>query len=146
MAFPGVEYSFLNDDEADDFDIEARIGVVRIGYAWATSEDDRLHLADIRVDEQAPEVKSLAGLRGRSFRGHGIGSELLKRVLHKADTSGIRETWGTVTKADLTPSLLRWYERNGFVIVDPDEECVGLDAAKKIVQRRSRGSDFSPAA
>jgi hypothetical protein len=31
MAFPDVEYSFLDDNEEDDFDIEAHIGVVRIG-------------------------------------------------------------------------------------------------------------------
>lgn len=114
-----IEYTVA--DEDGDFDVEARCGGKRIGYAWGIRDDDRLNLTDLHVEEDR--------------RRQGIGHELLVRILREADTAGIRLVWGSVTTDDLRnfPTLLIWYEKNGFVVHEPDAECL-KGAAKKIVR------------
>jgi hypothetical protein len=138
-----VEYSFVNDD--GDIDVEAHIGGARVGYAWGIREGDRLQLTDIRLNEHAPRRPSkvpwlfrwiIKPPRPVPLRGRGIGHELLTRFLREADAAGIRETWGSVTDADLHnwSDLIRWYERHGFAVHGPDDECV-RGAVKKIVRK-----------
>ncbi len=138
---PAIDYTFTGDD--GDFDVEAHLNGVRVGWAWGTRAGDRVNLANIDVTHDG--LRRGAGLPWfirqwlptRRLRRRGIGSALLRRVLREADADGVREVWGCVTQKDLTesPFLLRWYERHGFAIGAPDDECMG-NAVKKIVRRR----------
>jgi GNAT superfamily N-acetyltransferase len=125
---------------------QARLHGVRIGYAHCVRTGDRLLLGDINVLAEMPVVQRTLGERvlalfmnpdAQRLRHRGIGSELLERVLHEADEAGIQETWGCVKQEDLAeqPTLLRWYERHGFVVQEPDSECLP-GTVKKIVRRR----------
>jgi hypothetical protein len=142
MGHGNVEFSFLDDD--GDFDVEAHIDGIRVGYAWGIRDGDRLHLTDIRVDEFAPCGGSMLPRVIQSFfppaklRGTGVGRELLRRFLRNADTAGVCEVWGSVTEDDLRnwPGLLDWYGRYGFVVREPDSECINI-AFKKIVRGRA---------
>lgn len=122
MKHGAVDYAIV---DADDLDSEARINDRRIAYLWCTREDDRLMLEDFQVEP--------------GYRRRGIGSQLLKVVLDTADRAGIRVISGKVTADDLknTPGLLDWYERNGFVITDPEaHDSHGPVAVKMIVRHR----------
>ena len=138
---PDITLTFSREEE-DDFDLEAHLGALRVGYAWGLKKGDRLLLADIRVLESIPQRRSILAriLRRKpvetSFRRRGIGTRILRRFLQEADAAGVREIWGSISARDLGdwPELLRWYERHGFVIEEPDDGCV-KGAAKKILRR-----------
>ncbi len=139
-----LEYRIDRDD--GDIDIGAIIGGVRIGHVRTVRDENRLLLAELRVEDAIRRqwpifpklLRSTIGERAPwSARGHGVGRELLKRVLAEADVSGVRETWGSVMSNDVesTPHLLDWYKRLGFSVAEPDDECVP-GAAMKIVRLR----------
>jgi hypothetical protein len=143
MGLGKIEYMIIDDEE---FDAEARLNGMRIGYANCVRTGDRLMLADIKIFDEPPQGRPTLIRRLQSFFGagrpiqlrrRGIGSELLALVLREADSAGIRETWGSVTHEDLNnqPALLAWYQRHGFLIAEPDGECVN-GAVKKVVRRR----------
>lgn len=141
MNLDQVHYVILN----DELDAEARLHGLKIGYVNCIKRDARLQLADIRIDHVSrrrptflERLRSLIGVpRLPELRHRGIGSELLKTVLRAADSAGIHEIWGCVTHEDLAtqPRLLGWYERHGFIVQEPDEECV-TGTVKKIVRRQ----------
>lgn len=144
MDYKQVEYTFC--DEDGDFDVEARLDGIRIGYARCNTDGDCLLLTDIRVDEEVPRkwpvLPGLLGLlagtrRPWRPRGLGIGRQLLTRLLQEADARGMREIWGSVMQADIDawPDLLAWYQRHGFLVMAPDADCLP-GAAKKIVRRQ----------
>ena len=139
-----VEYVVVAEDV--DFDVEARIDGVVVGRAHCIRDGDQILLADLHVDSDLQRAWPLfpwllrwilGTRRPLQLRRKGIGSELLRRVLHEADSAGVRETWGSVMPADLQrhPSLLDWYERRGFVVEEPDAKCM-RGAANMIVRRR----------
>jgi len=133
-----VNYTFFDKD--DDFDVEALIGGQRVGSAQGLRDGDRVHLADIRIDDPPRRrvglIASLFGAKApRPLRRQGIGTELLKRFLGEADARGVREIWGEVTKHDASDWLLNWYRKHGFVVEDPDKNCME-NTAKKVVRRR----------
>lgn len=77
--------------------------------------------------------------KSTNFRGQGLGSLLLDRLLQEADKAGIHTIWGSVTRDDIqrTPGLLDWYRRRGFIVENPDDECIGA-AVAKIVRTRPK--------
>ena len=132
MQLLPVEYLFEVED--DDFNIVAKLDGCRIGNAWGTRDDDRLTLEDIGVIED--DQLSLA-LRQRfgSLRRRGIGTEILRRFLERADAEGITEIRGDVMPDAIVKNrgLLSWYERHGFIVSDAAGE--GLKGAKKMIVR-----------
>jgi hypothetical protein len=128
-----VRLTILQED--GEVDVEAISGEVVIGYARGNREDDRLQLLDFHVEQFAPPCTDFPP--GTPLRGRGIGTALLARFLQEADAGGIRETWGNVTQDDIdeTPHLRSLYEKHGFILREPDDECES-NAVKKIVRRR----------
>lgn len=88
-------------------------------------------LKRIRPDEAANRkvVQLLAAVRpatwslqsiqvAQNFRGRGIGSALLREILHHCHHHGIQRLVGEM-KGDL-PALRRWYARHGFQLCADD--------------------------
>jgi GNAT superfamily N-acetyltransferase len=122
-----VPITFKVLDDNGDLDVEARSAGVVIGYVRGERDGDRFRLLDFQVVEFAPRGTEFKA--GTPLRGRGIGTELLNRFLQRVDASGVRETSGMVTPADVdeTPHLLAIYEKHGFVVDEAD---------MKIVRRR----------
>ena len=55
-------------------------------------------------------------------QGRGYGTTLLHAAIELAMKSGAREILGHLSARDDVPRLKRWYEREGFSIVDPREK------------------------
>lgn len=93
----------------------------RLGKIWGVRNGSRLLLSDITVEDPR-------------HMHEGIGSRLLEAFLARARESGITEVWGSVTHDDIrqTPHLLDWYQKRGFSVFEPDDECLET-AIKKIV-------------
>lgn len=130
-----MSVSFTSLEENGELDVEALSGNVVIGYVRGEREGDRLRLLDFHVEEFAPPGTDFP--LGTPLRGRRIGTDLLTRFLQRADAAGLRETWGYVTRADIdaTPHLLANYEKHGFIVQEPDDEC-SSNAVQKIVRRR----------
>ena len=73
-------------------------------------------------------------LESEHLKHRGIGNQLLDQLVAKAKSEGITEIYGSVTHDDVvrTPYLLAWYQRHGFVITEPDQDCLP-NAKVKIV-------------
>ena len=120
----------------------------RIGYAYCIVTDNCMKINDLLVEEelQVPARVSwcpflpLKIRKSISFRGQGLGSLLLNRVLQEADAAGIHTVWGSVTQNDIqrTPHLLEWYRRKGFFVGKPDDECIGTAVAKILRTRPNK--------
>jgi GNAT superfamily N-acetyltransferase len=104
---------------ADDFDFRAVLGGVTVGTARALLDVDHLLLCHIQIDDQ--------------YQGHGIGSRLLQHFLNAADDINVREIRGSILPKHFTPRLQTWYERHGFVVSEPDADCM-KNAVKKIMR------------
>ena len=137
---------FQVERDEGDIDIDAMIAGVKVGHVKTVRDGDRLLLADLNVADSIPRqwpvfpnlLRAVLGERPPwSARGKGIGRELLRRVLEEADTTGVCEIWGSMTSRDIkkTPYLVKWYERLGFLVREPDGECI-RDAAQKVVRPR----------
>ncbi len=128
-----VEYLF--EVENDDFNVLARLEGCRIGNVWGTRDGDRLTLEDIEVKEDEELPLALRREFG-SLRRRGIGTQILRRFLERADSEGITEIRGSVMPHAVAenPGLLPWYEKHGFVVSDAAGG--GLKGAKKTIVRR----------
>ena len=127
------------------WDVEAFWRHTRVGYCWCEQRGDRLYISDLKVESEhlthwpflchLPVISRFACSK-IDFRHRGIGSRLINRIISEAAAAGVREVWGSVTQSDIdqTPFLLQWYERMGFVVSEPDHECVAT-AAKKITKQ-----------
>lgn len=110
------------DEDEDDIDLTATCNGRQIGYLRTSRNRDRLRIDDFHVNED--------------HRRHGIGHELLVRLLSEAKHGGIQEVWGSIVDRDLSesPFLLDFYQRHNFELREPDAECLP-HATKKIVYR-----------
>lgn len=82
-----------------------------VGAAWARIMDDYGHIED--------DVPSLAISLYKEYRGIGIGTMLMKRMLEALKTRGYRKTSLAVQKANYAVKL---YKKVGFEIFDENEE------------------------
>ncbi len=59
-----------------------------------------------------------------NYRGKGLGSALIKFLIHHAHTLGIRHIYGKVAQQDLenNPKLLQWYQDHGFAAELPESK------------------------
>lgn len=117
-----IEYE-ITENDVDELNIEARLDGRRIGYFRSERCGARLKICDLRIDDKQ--------------RCRGFGTALLQLALDLAAAAGVREIWGEVVLKDIEgwPGLLRWYERHGFEVQEPDQDCIA-NSAKKIVRRR----------
>lgn len=98
-------------DEKDDvcFVAEADKGI--IGAVWARHMKDYGHIED--------GIPSLAISLYQEYRGYGIGTELMKKMLTELRFLGYKKASLAVQKANYA---VKMYKKLGFEIVDENEE------------------------
>ena len=144
MSKKRVHFEVMFEDNDGHWYAEAFAGGRRIGKAWATLEGTRLHLAELKVENEqlipwTGLLRFLRWLRVRprkmNFRGCGVGLALFDCLLAQSTRAGVTEMWGSVMPNDIriTPFLLSFYKKRGFVILPPDDDCI-TGAAYKIVR------------
>lgn len=122
-------------EEHGDLSVDAMWRGDSIGYAYCGLGVSEIEISNIVVKSNVPvpdtfikKVCSACGIAftGADMRGNGVGSLLLNRVIEEAKGRGVREIWGSIVQKDLdvSPFLLAWYARHGFVITEPDERCI----------------------
>lgn len=147
MSKKRVHFEILFEDIDGHWYAEAFAEGRRIGKAWATLEGTRLHLAELKVENEhlilwTGLLKFLRWLDVRprkiNFRSCGVGSALFERLIAQSTRVGVTEIWGSVMPNDIsiTPYLLSFYESRGFVILPPNDECI-TGAAHKIVRHQN---------
>lgn len=82
-----------------------------VGAVWVRIMDDYGH-----VDDETP---SFAISMYKEYRGHGIGTEMMKRMLSELKGNGYRQASLAVQKANYA---VRMYLAVGFEIVDENDE------------------------
>ena len=95
----------------DDRCLVAEVDGMIVGAVWTRIMDDYGH-----IDNQTP---SLAISLYKEYRGRGIGTELLRRMLERLRAEGYKSVSLSVQKANYA---LRMYERAGFVTVEDKGE------------------------
>jgi GNAT superfamily N-acetyltransferase len=98
-----------------------------VGHAWTTlSPEGILEIGDIEVSADAPVEPrglrriavqwGLSGFPRENLRGHGLGTIMLRYVIHRARQLHATKVTGNVF-ADARaaqPHLLPWYRKHGF--------------------------------
>ncbi len=82
-----------------------------VGAVWVRIMNDYGH-----VDDNTP---SFAISLHKEYRGHGIGTELMKKMLQQLKGSGYEQASLAVQKANYA---VKMYKNTGFKIVDENEE------------------------
>ncbi len=99
-----------------------------VGEAKCVRESpQRMALGDIAIANEAIPtptnvlmryVRQLPGLQHHpvNYRGRGLGTALLNRLIDHTRAAGAEELWGEVFQQDIqnSPELLDWYQRLGF--------------------------------
>ena len=98
-------------DKKDDICFVAEVEKVVIGAVWVRDMDDYGH-----VEEGIP---SFAISLYKEYRGYGIGTELMKKMLKELKVRGYRKASLSVQKANYAVSM---YKKLGFEIVDENGE------------------------
>ncbi len=97
--------------QKDDMALVAEVGGQIVGAVWARIMDDYGH-----VDNDTP---SLAISLYKEYRGNGIGTELMQRMLSHLKQRGYKRTSLAVQKANYA---VKMYRKVGFKIVDENKE------------------------
>ena len=95
----------------DDAGLVAEVGSKVVGAVWARIMDDYGHIND--------ETPSLAISLFKEYRGLGIGTALMKEMLHVLKQRGYKQTSLAVQKANYAVDM---YMKAGFEIVDENDE------------------------
>ena len=82
-----------------------------VGAVWVRIMNDYGHIDD--------ETPSFAVSLYPGYRGHGIGTALMKRMLDELRACGYRATSLAVQKANYA---VRMYRKAGFEVIDENEE------------------------
>ncbi len=101
------DFGKLPDDRCLVAEVDGKI----VGAVWTRIMDDYGH-----IDNRTP---SLAISLYKEYRGRGIGTELLRRMLERLRAEGYKSVSLSVQKANYA---LRMYERAGFVTVEDKVE------------------------
>lgn len=101
------DFGKLPDDRCIVAEVDGKI----VGAVWTRIMDDYGH-----IENQTP---SLAISFYKEYRGRGIGTELLRRMLERLRAEGYKSVSLSVQKANYA---LRMYERAGFVTVEDKGE------------------------
>ena len=97
--------------QKDDFAMVAEVDGEVVGAVWARIMKDYGH-----VDDDTP---SLAISLYKEFRGHGIGTDLMRNMLSLLKRNGYKRVSLAVQKANYA---IRMYEKVGFVTVGENTE------------------------
>lgn len=97
--------------QLDDICFVAQVEQKIVGAVWVRIMDDYGH-----VEEDVP---SLAISLYKEYRGLGIGTGLMKRILEELKKRGYRKVSLAVQKANYA---VKMYKRVGFEIIDENEE------------------------
>ena len=101
-------------ESSDDRCLVAEVDGKIVGAVWTRIMDDYGH-----IDDQTP---SLAISLYKEYRGQGIGTELLRRMLERLSSDGYRRVSLSVQKMNYA---LRMYEKAGFkTVADRGEEMI----------------------
>ena len=104
------DFGKLPDDRCLVAEVDGKI----VGAVWTRIMDDYGH-----IDDQTP---SLAISLYKEYRGQGIGTELLRRMLERLSSDGYRRVSLSVQKMNYA---LRMYEKAGFkTVADRGEEMI----------------------
>lgn len=95
----------------DDLGLVAEVDAKVVGAVWARVMNDYGHVND--------STPSLAISLYREYRGAGIGTALMKEMLHKLKQKGYAQTSLAVQKANYAVNLYRKLE---FEIIEENEE------------------------
>lgn len=98
-------------NEKDDICFVAEVDKKIIGAVWVRDMKDYGHIED--------GVPSFALSLYKEFRGHGIGTELMKRMLTELGLRGYKKASLAVQKANYAVGM---YKKLGFEIVGENEE------------------------
>lgn len=97
--------------EKDDICLVAESEERIVGAVWVRVMNDYGHVGD--------GIPSFAISLYKEYRGHGIGTELMKRMLDELRQRGYARTSLAVQKANYA---VRMYQKVGFAIIDENEE------------------------
>jgi ribosomal protein S18 acetylase RimI-like enzyme len=97
--------------EKDDICFVAEVDDIVIGAVWVRVMNDYGH-----IEEGVP---SFAISLYKEYRGYGIGTKLMKRMLAELKEKGYEKTSLAVQKANYA---VKMYKNVGFEIVDENEE------------------------
>ena len=97
--------------EADDRCLVAEVGREIIGAVWTRVMNDYGHIAD--------GIPSLAISLYKDYRNQGIGTELLREMLHLLRRDGYPQVSLSVQKANYA---FRMYQKAGFEVLKETEE------------------------
>ena len=101
-------------ESSDDRCLVAEVDGKIVGAVWTRIMNDYGH-----IDDQTP---SLAISLYKEYRGQGIGTELLRRMLERLSSDGYRRVSLSVQKMNYA---LRMYEKAGFkTVADRGEEMI----------------------
>ncbi|MEW6498837.1 MAG: GNAT family N-acetyltransferase [Cyanobacteriota bacterium] len=110
---------------------------VGITKCFVDLEEKSICLADITICNEVERnledrIKAFFLNDPKTYRRLGLGSELLKIVIEKAQKSGVQCLYGRVTQQDFkdNPNLLNWYKKFGFCVEPP----LPKDASKDIAR------------
>lgn len=95
----------------DDYCLCAEVGGKRVGAVWVRVMDDYGH-----IDNDTP---SFAISLKKEYRGHGIGTELMRQMLLLLRDKGYKRASLAVQKENYA---VRMYKKVGFEIIDENEE------------------------
>ena len=94
-----------------DFTLAAEVGGRIVGAVWTRIMNDYGHIDD--------ETPSFAISLYKEYRGHGIGTALMKEMLGKLGQAGFEQASLAVQKANYA---VRMYRKVGFVTVGENAE------------------------
>ncbi|MES2437463.1 MAG: hypothetical protein V4584_00260 [Verrucomicrobiota bacterium] len=148
MNIPSVSYDVV--DESGYFYVSAKVGCERVGELLVDKiavERARLGSIEVKCDwsrrrswRERLKKEPLQIFDTISFRNRGIATNLIERLAGWCSRNGVGEVFGSVVESDLkkTPRLLEWYERRGFRICEPTDECLP-ESVKMVVWKSNTG-------
>lgn len=98
-------------DKKDDICFVAETNQGIVGAVWVRDMNDYGHVED--------GIPSFAISLYKEYRGYGIGTELMKRMLGELKTRGYEKASLSVQKANYAAKM---YKKLGFEIVDENDE------------------------
>jgi len=106
-ALQGMKKTLLPDDHCLVAEADGKI----VGAVWVRIMNDYGH-----VDDETP---SFAISLCKEYRGLGLGTEMMKKMLYLLKTNGYKKASLAVQKANYAAKM---YQRMGFEIVNENEE------------------------
>ncbi len=118
-------------ERASDFCLVAEVGSKAVGACWVRIMDDYGH-----IDNETP---SFAISLYEEYRGHGIGTKLMRRMLTLLKLNGYKRASLAVQKENYA---VKMYKKVGFKIVGENEQEFIMLCELQIEEKMSYAEDF----